>query len=105
MEPRKVHNARDNIQILDVREPHEWRAGHIEGAHHLPMDELSDRQDELATDHKIVCICRSGARSGQVADQLTRAGYDAENMDGGMQAWDEEGLPFIAKDGTPGQVA
>lgn len=105
MQPRKVHDDRDDIQILDVREPHEWRAGHIEGAHHLPMGELSDRQDEIASDRKVVCVCRSGSRSGQVAQALSKAGYDAENMDGGMQGWDEEGLPFVAEDGSPGQVA
>jgi rhodanese-related sulfurtransferase len=104
MEPRKVHDSRDDIQILDVREPHEWRAGHIEGARHIPMGELSDRRDEIADDRKVVCVCRSGARSGQVADALSRAGYDAENMDGGMQAWDDQGLPFIASDGSAGQV-
>lgn len=104
MEPRNVHDSRDDSQIVDVREPHEWHAGHIEGARHIPMGDLSHRQDEIATDRKVVCVCRSGARSGQVADALAQAGYDAENMDGGMQAWDEQGLPFVAEDGSPGQV-
>lgn len=105
MEPTEVHDIHDEIQILDVREPYEWEAGHIEGADHIPMGELAARQEEIAKDRKVVCVCRSGARSGQVADALVRAGYDAENMVGGMQAWSRADLPFVASDGSPGEVA
>lgn len=105
MEPHKVHHARDDIQLLDVREPYEWRAGHIAGAVHIPMGELQARQDEIATDRTVVCVCRSGSRSGRVADALTSAGYDAENMEGGMQAWRDQGLEIRAQDGSRGRVA
>lgn len=105
MEPRQVHDTWDEIQILDVREPYEWNAGHIEGALHIPMGQLSVRQEEIATDRTVVCVCRSGARSGRVAKALVRAGYDAENMDGGMEAWSEQDLPFIAEDRSEPRVA
>lgn len=104
MQPRQVHDSQDELQVLDVRNDDEWRAGHIDGAHHLPLGELTDRQDELADDRRIVCVCRSGARSGRAASALSRAGYDAENMDGGMQAWDSAGLPFVAEDSGPARV-
>jgi rhodanese-related sulfurtransferase len=105
MEPRIAYDSRTEIQLLDVRERHEWDAGHIEGADHIPMGRLQARQDDIATDRKVVCVCRSGARSGRVARALRRAGYDAENMDGGMKAWRRAGLPIHAEDGGEGRVA
>lgn len=105
MEPTDVYEQREKLQILDVREPDEWEAGHIDEAVHIPMGRLNARQDEIATDRKVVTVCRSGARSGQVAKALSRAGYDAENMEGGMKAWSKAGLPFHAEDGSEGEVA
>lgn len=103
MQPRNVHDSRDDIQIVDVREPHEWGAGHVQGARHVPMEEVPERHEEIATDREVVCVCRSGAPSGKVADELRQAGHEAENMDGGRQAWDDEGLPFVAEAGSAGQ--
>lgn len=95
----------DDAQYLDVREPHEWAVGHIEGATHIPMSQLGARQDEIAQDRKVVCVCRSGNRSGMVTQALVNAGYDAENLEGGMQAWERAGLPFVAEDGAVPRVA
>jgi rhodanese-related sulfurtransferase len=83
--------------LLDVREQGEWDAGHAPDAVHVPMGELSARQGELPTDRRIVCVCRSGARSGTVADALARAGYRADNLEGGMLAWREARLPMVAE--------
>lgn len=100
-----MHQRADEFQLVDVREPDEWVAGHIDGALHIPMGQLSERQDELAEDRTIVAVCRSGNRSGQVVAALRNAGYDAENLDGGMQAWERSALPFVADDGAPPRVA
>lgn len=105
MEPQEAHQRRDDVQLVDVREPEEWVAGHIEGAVHLPMGQLSERQDELADDRPIVTVCRSGSRSGAVAESLQGAGYPAENLTGGMEAWAEAGLPFTSEDEQPPRVA
>lgn len=105
MTPDEAHARRDEVQLLDVREPDEWVAGHIDGAVHVPMGQLAARQDEIATDREVVCVCRSGGRSGQVAAALQQAGYDAHNLDGGMQAWSRAGLPFVSDDGAPPRVA
>ncbi len=94
-----------SAQILDVREPEEWAAGHIEGAVHIPMGELGGRRDELADDRPIVAVCRSGARSGQVTAALQGAGYEAHNREGGMQAWARSDLPYVAEGDTPPRVA
>ena len=104
MQPAEAQERRDEIQLVDVREADEWAAGHIEGAVHLPMHELASRQGDLAQDQLIVPVCRSGARSAQVTNALRRAGYRAENLEGGMAAWAAAGLPFVAEDGGAPRV-
>lgn len=93
-----------DVVLLDVRENQEWIAGHAPIARHLPMAELPARVDELPRDARIVCICRSGNRSGQVTAWLQRQGYDAVNMTGGMQRWASHGHPVIDDAGQPGVV-
>lgn len=104
MGPEEVGPRQDELQLIDVREPDEWAAGHIDGALHIPMGQLSQRRDELAQDRTIVAVCRSGNRSGQVVAALRGAGYDAENLDGGMQAWARADLPFVAENGRDPRV-
>jgi rhodanese-related sulfurtransferase len=105
VEPNDAHRRLDEIQLLDVREDDEWTAGHIASAIHIPMGELSTRRDELADDRPIVAVCRSGARSGQVTAALQRAGYEAHNLEGGMQAWAAADLPYVAEGDAPPRVA
>lgn len=104
MQPTQVHDRTGELQIIDVREPDEWQAGHIQTARHIPMDELPDRLDEIDRDQPLVTVCRSGSRSGKMADLLREHGYDAQNMEGGMEAWDDADLPYQDTDGTQGQV-
>jgi rhodanese-related sulfurtransferase len=105
MDPVTAYEERDEVQFLDVREQYEWDAGHIDGAVHIPMEQLNARRAEIADDRTVVTVCRMGGRSGQVAAALQRAGYDADNVEGGMQAWEGAGLPFEASDGSEGTVA
>lgn len=100
----EVHEGLGEIHLLDVREDDEWDAGHIEGAQHIPMGELVQRQDEIPKDETIVCVCRTGGRSGAVAGALSDAGYDAHNLEGGMQSWAAAGHGVTAGDGGPGRV-
>ena len=97
-------NDRDDLFLLDVRELNEWEAGHVDGATHIPMHSLGAAQDALPTDRPILCICRSGNRSGMVTSALERAGYAAENLEGGLLAWVEARLPLVTDDGRPGTV-
>jgi rhodanese-related sulfurtransferase len=86
--------------LLDVREDHEWQAGHAPGAHHIPMGELGQRQDELPADRPILVICLSGARSRTVTDALRAAEYPALNVDGGMVAWNSAGGEVVIPDSS-----
>lgn len=104
MDAKRAEELRDEALLLDVREQPEWDAGHIEGAVHVPMGELGARQEELPQDRLIVCVCRSGQRSGVVTNALVGAGYQAENLEGGMHAWVEQRLPVVTDDGSPGRV-
>jgi rhodanese-related sulfurtransferase len=106
MDPRTVHDRHGELQILDVREDEEWDAGHIDGAVHIPLDQLPQRIGELDAQRPVVTVCRSGGRAGRAAELLTSSGRQAAVMDGGMQRWAREGLPSSAADGSsPGTVA
>lgn len=81
--------------LLDVREDHEWQAGHAPQATHLPMSRIGAEVARLPADRLIVCVCHVGARSAAVAEALTNAGYSAANLAGGMDAWAAHGLPVV----------
>lgn len=98
-------HARDDMAILDVREPAEWRAGHIPGSVHIPMGQVTARTNELDADRPVAVVCRSGQRSARVTAFLAQQGYDASNLEGGLQAWLRAGLPLTADDGGEGTVA
>lgn len=96
--------VRDGALVVDVREHHEWRAGHAEEALHLPLASLADRLHELPRDRRLVCVCRSGGRSGVAAETLHRAGFAVWNLAGGMSAWADRSLPLVDDSGRPGVV-
>ena len=91
--------------LLDVREPHEWQAGHAPRARHIPLSQLPRRAGEVPKGRAVVTVCRSGARSARVAAMLAREGREVSNLSGGMHAWARAGLPVVAKGGGPGRVA
>ena len=73
--------------LLDVREPHEWQAGHPPKSRHIPLSQLPGRAAELPNGRAVVTVCRSGARSARAAAMLAREGREASNLSGGMHAW------------------
>ena len=91
--------------LLDVREPHEWQAGHAPRARHIPLGQLSRRAAELPERRAVVTVCRSGARSARAAAMLARQGREVSNLAGGMRAWARVGLPVVARGGGAGRVA
>ena len=101
LEPERVKELLDHggIELIDVREPHEWEAGRIAGARHIELERLAGRADEIPRDRPVVFQCRLGARSGMATQAFRAAGWDAYNMAGGILRWVERGLPLEPEDG------
>ncbi|NYG59508.1 rhodanese-related sulfurtransferase [Nocardioides daedukensis] len=91
------------LHVLDVREDAEWRAGHIEGALHIPMMELGERLDDVPLEQTLV-VCKVGGRSAQASAWLVSQGRDVVNLDGGMLDWAAAGRPMLSETGQDPQV-
>jgi rhodanese-related sulfurtransferase len=83
-----------SVVVVDVRQPAEWRRGHIGGSLNLPLPHLGTRLHLLPKDTTIVAVCASGHRSAVATRTLQRAGYRAENLRGGIRSWSRAGLPL-----------
>jgi rhodanese-related sulfurtransferase len=81
--------------LLDVREDDEWTSGRAAVAIHVALNEVPDLLDDLPKERLVVCVCRSGARSGRAAKFLTEHGFDAANLEGGMLAWHADGEAIV----------
>lgn len=78
------------VRVIDVREPDEFAEGAIiPESENLPMNQaIADASaGTLPKDQKIIVVCRSGGRSGVVMQVLKEHGYDVENLEGGIEAW------------------
>lgn len=106
-DPRLVYERRGEWQILDVREPYEWDAGHIEDAVHVPLNGVmaGAEQERLDPGRPVIVVCKTGNRSELAALMLQARGFEAHNLEGGTEAWVGAGLPIVASDGSPGRVA
>lgn len=79
--------------VVDVREPREFKQGHIPQAQLMPLPKILSDGSELASDHDIVLVCRSGRRSTRAAQVLQFRGYQQVRiLRGGMLAWEAAGL-------------
>jgi rhodanese-related sulfurtransferase len=90
----------EGAQLVDVRADHEWEAGRIAGAKHVPLAELGERAGEIDKGRPVVLYCRGGNRSTMAAEALVEAGYDAMKLSEGIVGWAGEGLPLEPEDGT-----
>lgn len=93
--PQQAHAAlADGAVLIDVREPWEYRQKRIPGAILIPLGEIAERLDELPEDTAIFVHCRLGGRSARAVDYLRSVGRgQALNVIGGIEAWEEAGLP------------
>ena len=78
--------------VIDVRRDDEWVTGHVAGAIHIPVDDLTDNMDRIPTDKKVLFIGAAGVRSGLACEMAASMGYQAENL-------------FNIEDGTPAWIA
>lgn len=79
----------EKMTILDVRTPEEFAEGHIRNAVLIPLQDLSQKMDELDPKQSYLVVCRSGNRSAQASELLIQKGFtNVYNMTGGMNSWD-----------------
>ena len=86
--------------MIDVREPHEREAGHIEGTRHIELTRLTGEAASVDRERPVVFYCRVGSRSTMAAEAFRTAGYEAYSMEGGLVRWDAEGRPLSPEGGT-----
>ena len=89
----------EGAQLVDVRADHEWEAGRIAGAKHMPLAELPQRTDEIDKDRPVVVYCRGGNRSSMATAALDAAGFDAVKLSDGIVGWNEDDLPLEPEGG------
>jgi rhodanese-related sulfurtransferase len=99
--PRQVLEVLEagEVQLIDVREPHEHEAGRISGSRLVPLGELVAQADTIERDRVVVFYCRSGARSAMATEAFRSAGFDAHNMTGGLLEWAASALPLEPEGG------
>ena len=100
-ELKKRLEAREEFHLIDVREDHEWAAGHIPGAIHLCKGIIErDIEEKIPNrEAEILLYCGGGFRSALVADNLQKMGYKkVVSVDGGWRGWRAAGFP-VEKEG------
>lgn len=90
-----AHAHAADPEVIDVREPDEYVAGHVPGAKLIPMGQLPVRLREVAKDQPVYVVCASGGRSAAMTSFLRNAGYDAYSVAGGTGGWARAGRPVV----------
>ncbi len=78
---------KEKIMLLDVREPSEYKKGHIDGAVNIPLNDLRKRMGEIPKDREVWAHCFEGQRSYYAARVLSQYGYDIKNLSGGYKTY------------------
>ena len=79
--------GKEKIMVLDVREPSEYKKGHIDGAVNIPLNDLRKRMGEIPKDREVWAHCLEGQRSYYAARVLSQYGYDIKNISGGYKTY------------------
>lgn len=85
--------AEQPLTLVDVREVHEYRGGHVPGAVNIPLHLIPLRLSELPADATLYVICQSGGRSAQACLWLAQKGRSVVNVNGGTGSWIRAGKP------------
>jgi sulfur-carrier protein adenylyltransferase/sulfurtransferase len=85
---------RGGVQLVDVREPHEFRSGHVPGATLIPLSTVVNHIGELDDEKPILFVCGVGQRSALACEYAAALGKtNLYNLEGGTEGWLREGLP------------
>src|SRR6266478_3622786 len=89
----------DDLQIIDVREPHEYQIARMPGTRLIPLGQVVNRMNEIDPARETVCHCKGGVRSAKAIEALQRAGFPGRliNLKGGITAWSDEVDPSVPK--------
>jgi rhodanese-related sulfurtransferase len=90
-----AHAQGRGAEVIDVREPQEYLAGHVPGAKLIPMAHLPSRLEEIEKQQPVYVLCASGGRSAAMTDFLRNAGFDAYSVAGGTNGWADSGRTII----------
>lgn len=104
---QSMENGDPKGYLLDVRQPDEYAAGHLKGAHllnWLDQDSFMKEADSIDKGKTIYVYCRSGRRSNEAAGYLAGQGYKVIDMDGGILAWEKDGLPVVTDDSATKRI-
>lgn len=85
-----IRNKKDQIEIIDVREPDEYEAVHIKGSKLIPFGDLQYRIGEIDWDKEVIFVCRSGSRS-RMAALFAAAGKEVKNLEYGIYECQADG--------------
>jgi len=96
-ELKRRMDAREDVQLIDVREPYEYQIAQI-GGKLIPQNDVPQRLAEIDRDREVVVHCKSGGRSQRIAEFLKQSGYPrVVNVAGGILAWSDEIDPKVQK--------
>ena len=92
-------DAGADVQLIDVREPHEYDFARIPGAKLIPLGQLMSRLDEIDPTRETVMQCHAGGRSARAIEAMRRAGFGGvlKNLKGGINAWSTDVDPNVPK--------
>ena len=98
-EMKRRMDAGEDIQLIDVRQPHEYAYAKIEGAKLIPLGELMSRLNEIDESKETVVHCHLGGRSARAIEAMQRSGFKGNlyNLRGGITAWSDEVDPSVPK--------
>jgi adenylyltransferase/sulfurtransferase len=89
----------DDLQIIDVREPHEFEIGQIPNSKLIPLGQVLNRMNEIDPERETVVHCKMGGRSAKAIEALQRSGFTGRlmNLRGGILAWSNDVDPNVPK--------
>ena len=89
----------EDIQIIDVREPHEVAIAKLPNSTHIPLGQIVSRMSEIDPNRETVVHCKMGGRSAKAIEALKRSGFSGSliNLKGGITAWSSDVDPSVPK--------